>query len=188
MTPMPPWSCTHSWMISVRALADIGLGRAGELGGIGGALLHGPGGMGGDAVGRFEPQLHIGEPVFERLVRAERTAERVAVAGVLGGHGEHTVDGAVGLVALQHHRGLRTSRSISAAAPSISPTTDVAGTTTSAKVMWLKRRTRSRVVIGVTLTPACRRDEQVGEARSGTCRHEEVIGDVAGLDGATWCR
>ncbi len=42
----------------------------------------------GDRVRRFEPRLHVGEAMLERLVRRQRTTERVAIEGPLDGHVE----------------------------------------------------------------------------------------------------
>ena len=50
----------------------------------------------GDRMGCFEPGLHVGEAMFEGLVRRERTTERVAIEGPLDGHVErrlHRPDG-----------------------------------------------------------------------------------------------
>ena len=65
------------------ALAD-----AHELAGVGGPVGHrGRRGV-ADGVAGLEPGLHVGEAVLERLVRGQRTAERVAVERPLDGHVE----------------------------------------------------------------------------------------------------
>ena len=69
-------------------VADVRLGRARELGGVGRAGGDRGGGVVADGVARLEPRLHVGEAVLERLVRRERAAERVAVEGPLDGHVE----------------------------------------------------------------------------------------------------
>ena len=89
VTPMPPWSCTQSCSELGAVVADVGLRRADQLGGLGGARRRPrrpPASL--MRVAGLEPHLHVGEAVLERLVGGERPAERVAVERPLDGHVE----------------------------------------------------------------------------------------------------
>ena len=53
------------------------------------ARSNGRGGLVTDGVAGFEPRLHVGEPVLERLVRRQRAPERIPVQRPLDGEVEH---------------------------------------------------------------------------------------------------
>src|SRR5580704_6198042 len=76
-------------------LADIRLCCARQFGGVGGAVLHGPGCVGRDAMATLEPHLHIGEPMLEGLIGAEWATESETVCCVLGRHLEDMRNGPV---------------------------------------------------------------------------------------------
>ena len=88
VTPIPPWIWTQSWPSSVpyspmKADAAMAESRRDR---IAGRRRHCR--RVGDRVGCLEPGLHVGEAMLERLVRRQRTTERVAIEGPLDGHVE----------------------------------------------------------------------------------------------------
>ena len=82
VTPMPPWSWTQSWIISVAWSPRYDLAALTTRRASGPSSCTARAAV-GDAVAGLEPHLHVGEAVLERLVRGQGPAEGVAVAQVL---------------------------------------------------------------------------------------------------------
>src|SRR6202051_2755091 len=57
------------------SLSDVGLSDSDHLGGVGSTGLDCPGGVDRDRLGGLDPQLHVGEAVFEGLIGRECATE-----------------------------------------------------------------------------------------------------------------
>src|SRR3546814_15626994 len=79
MIRRPPRSTRTDTLFPYTTLfrSDEGLGRARQLGGLGGPGGDSRSGLVAHCVSALEPRLHVGEAVLQRLVRGERTTEGV---------------------------------------------------------------------------------------------------------------
>ena len=95
----------HALLEQLRpVLAHEGLRGARQFAAVGVTHGHRRGRLVADRMAGLEPGRHHGEPVLERLVRGERTAERIAVEGPLDGHVERGLHRADRLGVGQHQR------------------------------------------------------------------------------------
>ena len=138
---------------------------------------------GRERVARFEPHLHVGEPMLEVLVRRERTSERVAVEHPLEREVEHRLR--------RRRRSRRFAitiaswswRSTSASACPGAPTAADAGTRTPSSSTRAYRRTRSRLCERRDREAGgVGRNEELREAVVGACGDEQLLGLRARLD------
>ena len=154
VTPMPPWSWTHSCsssepycpMNALAALARRSRRRARRP-----PPPRRPGRL--MAWLAWSQRVHVGVPVLERLVGRQRASEGVPVEGPLHGHVEGGLHDADGLGVREHQRDLELALDLGARPRPPSPTTAVAGTRTSSNVTRSKRRVTSTVRMGSIVSP-----------------------------------
>ena len=134
-------------------LADVRLGRTEQLSGVGRARLAAAQARVADGVARLEPGHHVGEPVLQRLVRRQRSAEGVPVERPLDRHVEPGLHRPDRLGVERCTSASWNWRSTSARGRPAVPDHGGGRERTSSNVTWTKRRVRSTVCIGRTETP-----------------------------------
>ena len=180
--PMPPWICTQSWRSSDPYCADEGLGRTGQLAGLGRSGGHRLGRHVADGVAGLEPGLHVGEPVLQLLVGGEGPSERVAVERPLDGHVQCELHGADRLGVGHDHRQLELVLDLAGSPPDLAEH-GVGGQPhvlegdlrePTGEVDRVHRSDRDAGRVG--------RDEDLGEPGPGPAGHEQVAGLPGRLD------
>ena len=159
-------------------VADVGGDHLTDLAGVAGPLAA-TASAAADGTGLAGLEVHrlVGHDVLERLERADRSAERDAVLGVLR-RSSRTARPSHRRSRRQSARGRSAAARSSACVGVRRASSASAGTTaTPSKSTWASRRDRSRQSSGVTVMPAaCRRHEELHGRAVEFGDHEQLVG------------
>ena len=150
---MPPWSCTQSCSSTEPYSPDVRHRHARQLPASARRLGDRRRRRVGDGVARFQPRLHVGEAMLQRLVRRERAAEGVAVERPLDRHVERALHRADAFGREDHARVLQLPFDVRSRWRRPHRRPRPVGTRTSSKRTSEKRRVRSTDFMGVNVTP-----------------------------------